>query len=389
MLCHRNRITWTLLGPRAAIDGWTAGAFCVLLAVFGFGLVFRAQNTDSSKCVWVLDFNQTGRNGAILGVDPSTGTVLKTIPTGHAPQLAVSPDGNRLYIDSRDPGRHEDTLTIVDAGTGRVLQSVSNPDSPRWGGPPPTSLMATSADGHYLYILKGRTTNGKDSTWVAAFDTQASAFLATTVPMGDDCPGASLRALPAKLMVVCGGLNTIYSIPVGADGSFAQSSALKLPPPSGILPNGIAHAEGDISATVWSTNGGTLFLVKADGSIVKLSTQNLQITKTSTTPLDQMLVASREGVVSPDGSRLFVGCRLAANRGHSNQYVVVFDTESLQLLKTVPVSQEFLSLAMSPYSEELLLTVPRNTSGLLVVDTSTLRESRMLRVGVAPAYLRY
>src|SRR5579885_2717490 len=112
----------------------------------------------------------------------------------------------------------------------------------------------------HLYVIKRRTTNGHDSTWVASFNVAKQVFDDSTVSLGDACPAPSLVVRSAsRLEVSCGGHNIIYVVALSADGTMTGSSALQLPAPAGILPTGEKNAAGDVRVTGWGT-GRAVFL---------------------------------------------------------------------------------------------------------------------------------
>ncbi|MGA9505590.1 MAG: hypothetical protein WBV31_14220, partial [Terriglobales bacterium] len=91
----------------------------------------------------------------LFAVDPERKAIVRTYATGSHPDIALSPDGTRLYVasESRVPegpeGAGAGRLDVVDTETGATLASVANPH--RWVamGPLYGSEMALSADGHW------------------------------------------------------------------------------------------------------------------------------------------------------------------------------------------------------------------------------------------------
>jgi hypothetical protein len=143
------------------------------------------------------DGNSSTSRERLFALDPATKGIVKTYPTGSHPDIALSPDGTRLYVasESRTPegaeGPGAGRLDVVDTGTGTTLASIANPH--RWiqMGPLYGSEMALSADGRWLYVYKLRPgpENGV-SEFVAIFDTASNKFLPDTISLAK-C-GASL-----------------------------------------------------------------------------------------------------------------------------------------------------------------------------------------------------
>src|SRR6476660_2256115 len=50
--------------------------------------------------LYVLDTDNGGSNGQVILIDSSTGTVGRIYKAGYHPDMALSPDGSRLYISS-------------------------------------------------------------------------------------------------------------------------------------------------------------------------------------------------------------------------------------------------------------------------------------------------
>jgi DNA-binding beta-propeller fold protein YncE len=85
----------------------------------------------ASESLYILDSNNNKEESQVLVVDVEDGRVVKTFRAGSTPDMALSPDGKRLYIAStwwtaeRWGGG---TLDVIDAATGTLLQRVDNPD---------------------------------------------------------------------------------------------------------------------------------------------------------------------------------------------------------------------------------------------------------------------
>lgn len=306
--------------------------------------------------------------------------LVRNIGVGQTPDVAVSPDGSRLYIGG-------DALTIVAADTGKTLGTTPNPGHPLWPGPIPTSLMVISPDGSRLYMLKRKTVSGRDVTWVASFDAARQAFDTASAQI-DDCPAASLHAPSAdQVFVVCGGENTVYAITRHSDGQLVQSSRAMLDKPAGVLPTGEKNAHGDIRSVIWG-RGAEAFLVKLDGQTLRFDTQGMRVTGSSAGPLTGMWVLGGEGAVSGDGRTLFVGCSRLHDTAFERQYIAAFDSQTLILIKIAHAPAAFRSLAWNPFAPELLLTSP-DTHSVIALDPQTLQQTRMLSLNAAPDLIRF
>lgn len=113
-----------------------------------------AVSPDGSRVYVPL---RTGRSVAV--VDPAAGVVERAVSVQSNPQtVAVSPDGSRLFTANSGPG----TLSVLDSTSGRELHSV------RVG--PGAFGVAVSRDGHYAYVSSsGRLTGVDTASGTVAF----------------------------------------------------------------------------------------------------------------------------------------------------------------------------------------------------------------------------
>ncbi|HEX8720021.1 MAG TPA: beta-propeller fold lactonase family protein [Pyrinomonadaceae bacterium] len=129
-----------LRGVRVSADGRT---------------VYVASSTPSGK-------NYDPRENHVAAIDADTGRVLKTYEVGTDPeQLAVLPDGSRLYASNEDAG----TASVVDLKTGATLATLV-------AGIEPEGVRA-SPDGRWVYVTS------ETSNTVTVVDTKTDAVAAT------------------------------------------------------------------------------------------------------------------------------------------------------------------------------------------------------------------
>ncbi len=147
-------------------------------------------SSTSRGGLYVLDTNNGAVNSQIILVDPSTGVVMRTYNTGYHPDMALSPDGTRLYVSStRDNAinKPRNVLETFDTVSGTVLSSVDNPDSFLSTVPAYGTSMAMSPSGKYIYMMKLHTTKETTDEYVTAFDTQNERFLKDHVSLNTEC----------------------------------------------------------------------------------------------------------------------------------------------------------------------------------------------------------
>ena len=201
----------------------------------------------------------------LFAVDPERKAIVRTYATGSHPDIALSPDGTRLYVasESRVPegpeGAGAGRLDVVDTETGATLASVANPH--RWVamGPLYGSEMALSADGHWLYVHK--TMPGPENTvsdFVAIFDTAANKFLPDTISL-PQCGASFLVPWPTgrALSVACfvtGDLRTMQFSDQGVPAT-QLPTIIAIPHDWGRTRLGTVFVSGENEVTVLMTDG--------------------------------------------------------------------------------------------------------------------------------------
>jgi DNA-binding beta-propeller fold protein YncE len=250
--------------------------------------------------LYVLDPAGGGTTTRVLVVDLASRMVIRTLEAGYNPQLAVSPDGRRLYIaDTRTDGRTaSDRLRAVDTATWATVAEVAAPQRLLyivWGMP----AMAVSPDGARLYVQKYSFGPSRPvEYWVDVFDTRTNAFLRERV----DLPG-------------CG-----YGVLLPAAGPLAtfcyESNDLRLVDPATAALPGQAAPAGTRRVALTGPVAGA---VAAAGHVYAVTvTGQVHVVDAARGVLRQTvgLGAGSEGIwvvphgkvaVSPDGAHLYVG----------------------------------------------------------------------------------
>jgi len=235
-------------------------------------------------------------------IDPSTGTVLATIPVGSGPlSIAILPDGTKAYVSSYNDG----AVTIIDLATNTTTTVFL----PAPGFPANGFFVAITPDATEYWVVDG--TRGidayrvSDNALIAAIPVSAGPVAVAFDPTGTKAYVADYASADATIIDVA--THTVT-------GTF--------PVPG--VPYGVAFSPDGATAYV-SDNGGTITPVD-----VATDTPGPAITTTG---------SGLESVAfSPDGTRAYVP---------GNGAMQVIDVATDALLTPIPVGAGARLLAMN------------------------------------------
>lgn len=214
-LKHENALKITTIRAKTNCIRRSGGAaLCLTLCAAALSVsAYAAGGSDQLReKLYVVDTDHQDMDGKaqVLVVDPQQKVVVATYRAGYHPDLAVSPDGKRLYLsydailpDDKTKGQ----LDVIDTASGSTIASVSNPNRTYDTFDDLVSHMAVSSDGRLLYVAKVKDLgSGEVSVGVAVFDTSTNKFLSDTISL-PGCENATLLPSPAghTLSVVCTG----------------------------------------------------------------------------------------------------------------------------------------------------------------------------------------
>ncbi len=347
---------------RIAADGWTKPQRGWL-----YVLDPQPESDSSGSRVWLFD--------------PETAKVMGSIRAGYQPDIALSPDGGRLYVASGE--RETGELAVIDTGNGAV-RHIPFPDrvlyTPWYSSLPPFSSMMLSSDGRALWILGHRAfASDKTESQVLTFDTLRERFLPTTLTLGN-C-GGSGKFVPSstanQFEVLCPRTDSLHLVRLNADYRETAKTVIEFP--------GSPHCP---AATGFLLAGGrSLALIGHDGAIheMDMSTQELRATRVTGQCVPPWIVSSLQWPRSPDGAKVYIGYGPPTpdNLATSNTFRV-FNTVTWQELGGLPTSVPFWSAIANEDGTLIYAFAPKQHS-ILVIDAITLQEKRRLSVGKLPA----
>lgn len=366
----------------------------------------KHKQHPQSGWIYVLDSNRMGLESQVLLVDPDQGRVVRTIKTGYNPDMALSPDGTRLYIASSrqrqtpDGPRLRGYLEVIDSVTGDVLQTVDNPDRAQPTHWEYNSYMAVSPDGNWLYMFKHIDAKEEDVYYVATFDTKQDRFLPGKASL-PNCITALLFPLPQRLRidVLCTGSKDVRFLKLTRVGA-ASSSRMEL--------RGAPKTPGEyIGLGFLSTAANTFTAILGDGHFFEIDGESHELIRSEAIDSEARKISAMSPSdtrddwladswirlqvppLSPDGERLYVGIgRLAHIRqgGWSFDRVAILDSHTLKREGEMKPSQPFWSFAMNHNANRLYAISPQQGS-IMVMDTISQREIRTIYgIGTTPIF---
>lgn len=324
--------------------------------------------------LYVLDYQHPNEQARVLLVNPEQGSIVGSISVGYNPDMALSPDGGRLYVASVF---EDDTLSVIDTKSGTVLQSVTLNNRWPYIERPSAPTLAVSADGRSVYVLKMRMiARWHDEFTVAAFDVERGVFLRREADLGH-CMFGFLLPSPdnREVSVVCQGsddLRVVGRTPAGLD-----SIASPLP----LRPTNIEQAN---AATLTPT--GNVLAVSNDGRIAEIDTPGRRVARMVVSDaLADRWIQTRDVARSPDGTRLYIGATPVAERSTGKvSEILVVDVTTGRPPVWIKMDHSFWSMVLSADGKYLYAIDP-DTQTVTIIDTQNHRNVRTIDgIGISP-----
>ncbi len=167
------------------------GAVVFPLASRAFGQAPPGSARSDSGWLYVVDSKRNASESAVLVLDPDKGRVVASFSGGYQPDIALSPDGSRLYFSYSDyENPSEGKLQVIDTSTGAVVKELPNKN--RWltDSYSYAPNVVLSPDGAWLYLFKAIAAQSS-TYYIEVFDTRRNAFLPNKVEL-PDCVSATM-----------------------------------------------------------------------------------------------------------------------------------------------------------------------------------------------------
>jgi len=347
-----------------------------------------------SGWLYVLDSNFGRASAQILLVDPQQGSVMGVIETGYEPDMALSPDGTRLFVTCGLVG--QDSLSIVDTGEGKVIGTASVGWQMKYIRMPLVTSLGLSPSGRWLYIKKMTPLEtGIDEYSIAVFDTQTLQFVPDEIAT-PQCENRHFLIGPTDkdLQTHCGVTNTIRTIQLSPSGSLiGAKEEIELPPLK------VRHIRGEpirplvplsherAIQSFWSAERQSFLAIMGDGGVWKIEPPPSQNKSALLGGRRDRQFPLREWPRSANGRTIFLGSEPIANTPSLDQ-VHVINTMTMAEIAMVRTSIPFWALALSRNDKYLYATSGLRNQTITVIDAANFRELKAIKgIGTTPSIM--
>ncbi len=253
-------------------------------------------------------------------------TIFQVYITQIASGVAVSPDGSRVYMGDY----YESTLDIFDVGKRRVIARVPTGFRPL--------TVALSPDGGASYVA------ASGSSTVSQIDESTGAVV-TKAEAGSE--PINVHILPAGNFILA--VNAYSSnVSVLSTHPFQRLTNI----PTGYLP----------MASVLSPDGTRLYVSNYDATITVIDTLHQTV-------IDTIMTAPNHSTLAYGMAISSTGRTLYALTGYNSfQGILVIDTATDAILKSIPVFGDIAAIALGPLNDVAYISGNSNQPFLIVVD---------------------
>lgn len=336
--------TYLWVRDSGAADARYAAGFGAALLVLAATAVLRSTATSSQPApkrrrVLLAGLVAVAVTAAAGAVVVNRVGLARGSSTTEVYELALSPDGSRLYV------AHSLYVSIVDTANWTVVNEYPIPVGSFIAG------LAVSRDGGRVYAAS--------EDGVTVIDTATHEKVGSPISVASEPDGLAISPDGARLYVTASGANTVTSVTSQPGG---RTNVI----PVGTFPTKIAMRPDGQRAYVANTNGGSVSVID---------------TRTDTTVGSAIELGGSPSTlaVSPDGQRLYVAYR---EKDTFSVYLAVIDTVTQRIDERIPVYYSSYTLTVSPDSKRVYVIAGNE---LAVIDGGAI--TKRIPVGPAPAAL--
>lgn len=385
---------------------YLATCFALMAMAWLAGGNIAAQVGRPPTLLYVVDTGEVwGDHSQILQFDTGQGKILKTFDASQDPDMALSPDGTRLYVTTYVPDpmeAPENWLSVYDTASGRLLERIRNQEAIMHTAPVYGSAMVFSASGRWLYMTKFHFNQDRSYYWyIAAFDTMLNQFLPTQVKF----PCHNMTMVPARqdlnVLVVC--RNSPFVFDTNLEDSATPMKRVPIRPAMITVRTANAAPSDTAASLVPSARAeswGAVFLLPREDKVGIIDDSEGSIFSFDHTAGTSQKVGQdlrlrsdgiRRGLVSENEDAVYFQFRSSRTSindqslSRSDQ-ILSADPKAFAFKGALKTSKPFLSMTLSK-DGNTLFTVNPDTATIGVIDTSTLTEVRQIpNVGRRPIF---
>ena len=354
------------------VRGWSASS-----------LALDASVTPHPGWLYVVDTRHGDDQSRVLLIDPSDGKVMRTYEAGMYPDIALAPDGRRIYVSSSRANANtqllEGFLEVYDTASGALVSRVANPDTMQATMPVYPTRMAFAPSGKYIYMLKDHNTPETTDFYIAAFDTIGNRFLRDHVSI-PECHSVLLPTTQdLTLYVGCMDNGTVRAITLSDSSEPLKHALLNVKGFNLVHRWGAMFLEPDEKRIGFIARDGSGFLL----DVASETTQTL-----GNALIDGKLNGMQVALASRSQDAVYFAA--GQPRGEIFDFyneVVKADLNTVAVRATLTSSIPFFSMSLSD-DGNTLYTVNPNRATITVVDAASTREVRRLApIGQTPIFV--
>jgi YVTN family beta-propeller protein len=310
-------------------------------------------------------------SNSVSVIDTATNTVIATIPVGNYPfGVAVIPDGSKVYITNVS----SNSVSVIDTASNTVIATIPVGDYP-YG-------VTVTPDGSKVYVA-----NHVSAGTVSVIDT-ASNTVTATIP-GFVLPGPAMAEFPFGVAASPDGSKVYVTNCPGAFSGGVEVIDTATDTATGIIAvAGDCVTDNPPLGVVVTPDGSKVYVGESNGSLQNVRFSFVAVIDTASNTVTAMIpvgpVPSPElggavpfGLaVSPDSSKVYV-------TSETLNTVSVIDAVTNAVTATIPVGNRPIGVSVTPDGSKVYVANAASDS-VSVIDTATNAVTASIPVGNDP-----